>query len=98
MRQFVQCSGLVIAVVCFFTAAVVHAQDSVTLETPQQTNQRIQTLTMGLKTAPHDYTIGNGDLLSITVFDVPELSREVRVSQSGTVSIPLVPVRLGVSV
>jgi polysaccharide export outer membrane protein len=28
------------------------------------------------------------------VFDVPELTREVRVSQSGTISIPLVPARL----
>lgn len=74
-----------------------HAQDSVTVETPQQTNERIRTLTMGMKNAPHDYSIGNGDLLSVTVFDVPELSRDVRVSQSGTISIPLVPVRLGVS-
>jgi len=47
--------------------------------------------------APHDYVIGNGDLLSIDVFDVKELSREVRVSQMGTIAIPLVPVRLHVS-
>jgi protein involved in polysaccharide export with SLBB domain len=73
------------------------AQESITIETPQQTNDRIRTLTMGVKNAPHDYNIGNGDLLSVTVFDVPELSRDVRVSQSGTISIPLVPVRLGVS-
>lgn len=69
-------------------------------ETPQQVNQRIKTLTMGGKssstTSPvaHDYVIGNGDLLDISVFDVPELTREVRVSQMGTVSMPLVPVRL----
>jgi polysaccharide export outer membrane protein len=31
------------------------------------------------------------------VFDVPELTREVRVSQTGTIGIPLVPVRLHVS-
>jgi polysaccharide export outer membrane protein len=67
------------------------------LETPQETNQRLQTLTMGARNSPHDYIIGSGDLLGITVFDVPELTREVRVSQSGTISIPLVPVRLGVS-
>ena len=41
--------------------------------------------------------IGNGDLIGIQVFDVPELSREVRVSQTGTVGIPLVPVRLHIS-
>jgi protein involved in polysaccharide export with SLBB domain len=67
------------------------------LETPQQTNDRIRTLTMGTRTAPHDYIIGSGDLLSVTVFDVPELTREVRVSQTGSISIPLVPVRLSVS-
>jgi polysaccharide export outer membrane protein len=46
---------------------------------------------------PHEYTLGGGDLLSISVFDVPELTREVRVSQSGTISIPLVPTRLHVA-
>src|SRR5260370_20453254 len=46
---------------------------------------------------PRDYVIGSGDLLGIQVFDVPELSREVRVSQTGTIAIPLVPVRLHVS-
>jgi polysaccharide export outer membrane protein len=47
--------------------------------------------------ASHDYVIGSGDLLDISVFDVPELSKEVRVSQSGTISIPLIPVRLRVA-
>jgi len=46
---------------------------------------------------PHDYVIGSGDLLSIYVFDVEELSREVRVSQTGTIGIPLLPVRLHVA-
>jgi len=35
--------------------------------------------------------------LAIEVFDVKELSRDVRVSQTGTIGIPLVPVRLRVS-
>ena len=65
--------------------------------TPQQTNDRIKELTSNSKPTAHDYVIGNGDLLSITVFDVPELARDVRVSQTGTISIPLVPVRLEVS-
>src|ERR1700752_2379305 len=84
----------------FFTApCVVLAQQNVTVgETPQQVNDRIHTLTMGSKSsAPHDYLIGNGDLLDISVFDVPELSKEVRVSQTGTISIPLIPVRLRVA-
>jgi polysaccharide biosynthesis/export protein len=67
------------------------------LETPQQTNDRIRELSATARMAPHDYVIGNGDMLTIEVFDVKELSRDVRVSQTGSVGIPLVPVRLHVS-
>ena len=67
------------------------------LETPQQVNDRIRELSASLRTMPHDYLIGPGDLLNISVFDVPELSRELRVSQTGTIGIPLVPVRLHVA-
>lgn len=66
------------------------------LETPQQTNDRIKALSAAARTATpsHDYVIGRGDLVSVEVFDVPELTREVRVSQSGTIGFPLVPARL----
>jgi polysaccharide biosynthesis/export protein len=67
------------------------------LETPQQTNDRIRELSAAARTGPHDYVIGNGDVISIEVFDVKELSRDVRVSQTGTIGMPLVPVRLHVS-
>jgi len=50
-----------------------------------------------LRTMPHDYVIGPGDLLGIYVFDVEELSRDVRVSQTGTIGIPLLPVRVHVA-
>jgi polysaccharide export outer membrane protein len=85
-----------VAVTFFSSSFAVRAQQNVTVgETPQQVNDRIHTLTMGSKSSiPHDYVIGNGDLLDISVFDVPELSKEVRVSQTGTISIPLIPVRL----
>jgi len=73
------------------------AQGAPVLETPQQTNDRIRNLSMGAKSGPHEYVIGNGDLLDISVFDVPELTRELRVSQSGTIGIPLVPIRLRVA-
>lgn len=66
-------------------------------ETPQQTNERIQRLSATLRIPPHDYVIGSGDVLDIEVFEVKELSREVRVSQTGTIGLPLVPVRLRVS-
>jgi polysaccharide biosynthesis/export protein len=75
----------------------VFAQDAPVLETPQQTNDRIRNLSMQAKSGPHEYVIGNGDLLDISVFDVPELTRELRVSQTGTIGIPLVPIRLRVA-
>jgi polysaccharide biosynthesis/export protein len=72
------------------------AQQAV-LETPQQVNDRIRSLSASARAMPHDYVIGNGDLLEIEVFDVKELSRAVRVSQTGSIGIPLVPVRLHVA-
>jgi polysaccharide biosynthesis/export protein len=65
---------------------------------PGETNDRIKELSAAAaKTGSHEYIIGNGDLLDVEVFDVKELSRELRVSQTGTIGIPLVPVRLHVS-
>jgi polysaccharide export outer membrane protein len=72
------------------------AQDVSVVGTPQQTNERIRELSTASKSTPREYTIGGGDLLSISVFDVPELTREVRVSQAGTIGMPLVPTRLHV--
>ena len=88
-----------VAAIFFSSPFAVRAQQNVTVgETPQQVNDRIHTLTMGSKSStPHDYVIGNGDLLDISVFDVPELSKEVRVSQTGTISIPLIPVRVRIA-
>ncbi len=83
--------------VLLFQASALRAQEVTVAGTPQQTNERIKELASNSKAAVHDYVIGNGDLLSITVFDVPELTRDVRVSQTGTISVPLVPVRLEVN-
>jgi polysaccharide export outer membrane protein len=38
-----------------------------------------------------DYEISQDDLLDIYVFDVPDLSRQYRVSPSGTIQLPLLP-------
>src|ERR1700733_15467172 len=59
--------------------------------TPQQTNEKIQQLATLAQVHPADSPIGSGDLLHIDVFDVPELSREVRVADAGDISYPLVP-------
>ena len=67
------------------------------LETPQQTNDRIKALSATSHVPSGEYIVGRGDLIAVDVFDVPELSREVRVSQTGTIGLPLLPVRLVVS-
>jgi polysaccharide export outer membrane protein len=88
---------------CFVTSALLSmtalappTRAQTVLETPQQTNDRIRALSSTARLSPHDYVIGNGDVISVEVFDVKELSREVRVSQTGSIGIPLVPVRLHV--
>jgi polysaccharide export outer membrane protein len=94
-REVLVCAVVLASVLC--SLPTLHAQNVTVGETPQQTNERIQTLSSGAKNVPHDYIIGNGDLLGISVFDVPELTRDVRVGQTGAISIPLIPVRLQVS-
>jgi polysaccharide biosynthesis/export protein len=93
-RHFLPCVALVLF---FGRASCIYAQDVPVVDTPQQTNERIRALGATSKLASGDYKIGTGDLLNISVFDVPELTRDVRVSQSGTISIPLVPTRLHVA-
>ena len=65
--------------------------------TTQETNDRIAQLTQTAAAQQGDYPIGSGDLLGIEVFDVPELSRDVRVNESGFVSLPLIPVKVQAS-
>jgi polysaccharide export outer membrane protein len=66
-------------------------------ETPQQTNEKIQQLASLARAHPVDTPIGIGDLLHIDVFDVPELSREVRVSDTGDIGYPLIPGKISVA-
>ena len=64
------------------------------LETADATNARIIQLAQAAAVRPGDYIIGDGDLLDIQVFEVPELSREIRVNQSGSIALPLVPTKI----
>jgi polysaccharide export outer membrane protein len=63
-------------------------------ETAQQTNDRISKLALATAVKPREYVIGAGDLLGIEVFDVKEMSRDVRVNESGFIALPLLPVRV----
>jgi polysaccharide export outer membrane protein len=66
-----------------------HAQSK--LQTQQQANEKIQELAAHARPQVLETPIGSGDLLHIDVFDVPELSRDVRVSDTGDITYPLVP-------
>jgi polysaccharide biosynthesis/export protein len=81
---------------------MLHAAPSLraqSVETSDKTNERLRALAASSTRVPppSDYVIGAGDLVSVQVFDVPEMSRELRVSQTGTIGMPLVPLRLHVA-
>src|ERR1700749_3824725 len=84
--------GSFLAFLCL-QAAYGQAQE----ETTQQTNDRIQQLSHAAKPVITDIPIGAGDVIHIDVFDVPELSRDVRVSSSGNIALPLIHERIRVA-
>ena len=89
---------LYLASTSLIAALVALPSSAQTVETSQQLNDRLRALSATSRaTPPRDYVIGSGDLVSVQVFDVPELSREIRVSQTGSIGLPLVPVRLHLS-
>jgi polysaccharide biosynthesis/export protein len=57
-------------------------------------NDRIAQLAAASSVKQGDYVIGSGDLMGVEVFDVPELSRDVRVNETGFISLPLIPVKI----
>jgi len=69
------------------------SKSSLNLQTSQEWNQRLkellQTYSAAPTAGPQDYRIGFDDVLDISVFDAPELNREVRVSSAGEISLPL---------
>jgi len=82
---------LVSAAICLTFLLLQSARGQQKDETPKQTNEKIQQLASQARTRAVDTPIGTGDLLHIDVFDVPELSRDLRVSDTGDVSFPLIP-------
>lgn len=92
-------SGLFLLKICVVVclAAIIVVTPSYSqqkLETAEETNARIRELARGLESASGDYKIGGGDLINVDVFDVPQLSRDVRVTESGYIALPLLPVRV----
>ena len=52
--------------------------------------EEARSLNSPLTAGREDYNIGPEDLIDISVFEVPELSRTVRVSATGEISLPLI--------
>lgn len=66
-------------------------------ETPKQTNDKIFQLAHTRDTRPVETPIGTGDVIHLDVFDVPELARDVRVGDTGDISLPLIRGRIHVA-
>jgi polysaccharide export outer membrane protein len=90
------------ALLLLLTVPAVFSQEQKSLAAPEsapkpmnvvasETNDRIAQLALASDVKQGDYVIGSGDLLGIEVFDVPELSRDVRVNETGYISLPLMP-------
>jgi polysaccharide biosynthesis/export protein len=88
------------AVIFFLlTTPAAFSQQQKTVETQtnlvvSETNDRIMQLAAANAVKQGDYAIGSGDLLGVDVFDVPELSRDVRVNETGYISLPLMPAKV----
>ena len=65
--------------------------------TTQATNEKIQQLASLSRVRAMDASIGPGDVIHVDVFDVPELSRDFRVSDTGEISFPLIRDRIPVA-
>jgi polysaccharide export outer membrane protein len=72
------------------TAPAAHGTKPVSV-VASETNERIAQLAQAADVKQGEYVIGSGDLLAVEVFDVPELSRDVRVNETGYISLPLMP-------
>ena len=66
------------------------SQDKV--QTPQQANARIHELAQTSRPPMGEIPVGAGDVVHIDVFDVPDLSRDIRVDPAGLISLPLVQI------
>jgi polysaccharide export outer membrane protein len=98
-----QMKYIILAVVLLFGSTASHAQEASETQKaalPEEATQKLQKLNERLLEEAQskgntnsferqDYRIGTEDLIDISVFEVPELSRTVRVSAAGEISLPL---------
>ncbi|HEY8011504.1 MAG TPA: polysaccharide biosynthesis/export family protein [Rudaea sp.] len=83
-RFFVACFVAIVLVGCDSVPVRTTHPAGVPLPPPDTTNAS------GAYQGQSDYRIGAQDLLDVTVFGVPDLSRTVRVNSNGQISLPLI--------
>jgi polysaccharide export outer membrane protein len=72
------------------TPAPMHSVATSSIALPQQASLEAVRLTSAADPTSSAYKIGPLDLLDVTVFRVPELSKTVQVAATGTINLPLV--------
>lgn len=85
--------ALILLILLACTCALAQSE----IQTTQQTNAKIAALAAAASRPAGDIPIGPGDLLHIEVFQVQDLSGDVRVGQTGLIALPLIPDRIPVS-
>jgi len=88
-----------VVIILFALLACACAGAPVKLSTPQQEQRRqtaaeeearLASVLQEISKPKPDYKISPVDLIDVTVYQDPDLTRKVRVSQNGTISLPLV--------
>ncbi|MFZ0858461.1 MAG: polysaccharide biosynthesis/export family protein [Candidatus Acidiferrales bacterium] len=100
VRRALDCAGAgyVLIFLVLFGCTSAFSQDQDKAQTPQQTNSRIAELAAtSSRPRTGDIPIGAGDVVHIDVFDVPDLSHDVVVGETGLISLPLIPERIPVA-
>lgn len=94
-RRVAKASGLGIAIFLLTGLAAARAEQKTGTVAPplvatKQTNTNVSPSTVA-KPVVTDYTVSPEDLLDVNVLDVPEVTREYRVSSNGFLTLPLLP-------
>ena len=94
---FVNVQSLSTGLAFLLLAVSLHAQTQVASQSPAQSTIAADVMSVSKPvstpaTGPHDdgFVIGNGDVLAISVWKQPDLSRSIPVRSDGRISLPLI--------
>lgn len=96
VRRALDCAQ-VLCILLLLLPATKRACAQQATETTQQANAQIEKLAAEAPPRAGDIPVGAGDVLHISVFQVPDLTQDVRVGETGSISLPLIPDRIPVA-